>query len=93
MAAWSGSLLCPDDHYSMFRVRQRPFLTSGAGSRYFGYGRRPCSRRSPRRMRSRHQGAPIKFNRMGRLIGNAVPVRLGEVIAESLVKHVQAYAN
>lgn len=37
-------------------------------------------------------GAPIKFNRMGRLIGNAVPVRLGEVIAESLVKHVQAYA-
>lgn len=38
-------------------------------------------------------GAPIKFNRMGRLIGNAVPVRLGEVIAESLVKHVQAYTN
>ncbi len=39
------------------------------------------------------KGAPIKFNRMGRLIGNAVPVRLGEVIAESLVKHVQAYAD
>ena len=38
-------------------------------------------------------GAPIKFNRMGRLIGNAVPVRLGEVIAESWVKHVQAYTN
>jgi DNA (cytosine-5)-methyltransferase 1 len=38
-------------------------------------------------------GASIKFNRMGRLIGNAVPVRLGEVIAESLVKHVQAYTN
>jgi DNA (cytosine-5)-methyltransferase 1 len=38
-------------------------------------------------------GVPIKFNRMGRLIGNAVPVRLGEVIAESLVKHVQGYAN
>lgn len=35
-------------------------------------------------------GASIKFNRMGRLIGNAVPVRLGEVIAESLVRHVQA---
>ena len=38
-------------------------------------------------------GAPIKFNRMGRLIGNAVPVRLGEVIAKSLVKHVQACTN
>lgn len=38
-------------------------------------------------------GAPIKFNRMGRLIGNAVPVRLGEVIAEALVKHVQTYVN
>jgi DNA (cytosine-5)-methyltransferase 1 len=35
-------------------------------------------------------GASIKFNKMGRLIGNAVPVRLGEVIARSLVAHVQA---
>lgn len=32
----------------------------------------------------------VKFNRLGRLIGNAVPVRLGEVIAESLINHVQA---
>ncbi len=39
------------------------------------------------------EGAPIKFSKMGRLIGNAVPVRLGEVIAKSLVSHVQAYAN
>ncbi len=31
----------------------------------------------------------IKFNRMGRLIGNAVPVRLGEVIAQSLIDHVR----
>ena len=37
------------------------------------------------------EGAPIKFNKMGRLIGNAVPVRLGEVIAQSLVAHVEAY--
>lgn len=36
-------------------------------------------------------GAPIKFNKMGRLIGNAVPVRLGEIIARSLVTHVQAH--
>ncbi|AHG20730.2 modification methylase [Chania multitudinisentens RB-25] len=33
---------------------------------------------------------PIRFNKMGRLIGNAVPVRLGEVIAQSLVAHVRA---
>lgn len=36
------------------------------------------------------KGAPVKFNKMGRLIGNAVPVRLGEVIARSLVAHVRA---
>lgn len=33
-------------------------------------------------------GEPVRFSKMGRLIGNAVPVRLGEVIAHSLVKHV-----
>jgi DNA (cytosine-5)-methyltransferase 1 len=33
-------------------------------------------------------GAEIRFNRMGRLIGNAVPVRLGEVIGKTLLKHV-----
>ncbi len=38
-------------------------------------------------------GSPIKFNKMGRLIGNAVPVRLGEVIAQSLIRHVQAYTS
>ena len=34
-----------------------------------------------------------KFNVLGRLIGNAVPVRLGEVIAETLVAHVAALSN
>ncbi|VDC23119.1 DNA cytosine methyltransferase [Pseudogemmobacter humi] len=38
-------------------------------------------------------GARISFNKMGRLIGNAVPVRLGEVIAHSLVEHVQAHMH
>lgn len=38
-------------------------------------------------------GAPIKFNKMGRWIGNAVPVRLGEVIARSLVTHVRVHAH
>jgi DNA (cytosine-5)-methyltransferase 1 len=38
-------------------------------------------------------GAPVKFSKMGRLIGNAVPVRLGEIIARSLVAHVQAHVH
>lgn len=32
-------------------------------------------------------GAPIRFNRLGRLIGNAVPVRLGEAIGRSITHH------
>jgi DNA (cytosine-5)-methyltransferase 1 len=31
----------------------------------------------------------VRFNRLGRLIGNAVPVRLGEVIGEGLMRHVK----
>ena len=34
-------------------------------------------------------GEPIRFNKLGRLIGNAVPVRLGEVIAQVLRRHVE----
>lgn len=33
-------------------------------------------------------GGTIRFNRLGRMIGNAVPVRLGELIAQALVRHV-----
>jgi DNA (cytosine-5)-methyltransferase 1 len=35
-------------------------------------------------------GAPINFNTLGRMIGNAVPVLLGEFIGEILVDHVKA---
>lgn len=35
------------------------------------------------------KGEEVRFNRLGRLIGNAVPVRLGQVIAESLTAHVK----
>lgn len=35
-------------------------------------------------------GSPNNFRNVGRMIGNAVPVRLGEVIGESLIKHVQS---
>ena len=34
--------------------------------------------------------APISFARLGRHIGNAVPVRLGEVIADSITAHLSA---
>ena len=45
----------------------------------------------PRDYKFAPQGSSIKFSKMGRLIGNAVPVRLGEVIAERLVAHARAY--
>lgn len=35
----------------------------------------------------------IEFRTIGRMIGNAVPVRLGEVIGESLQRHVQRLAS
>lgn len=34
-------------------------------------------------------GAPISRKSIGRLIGNAVPVKLGEAIGKSIVKHVE----
>jgi DNA (cytosine-5)-methyltransferase 1 len=34
----------------------------------------------------------VRFNRLGRLIGNAVPVRVGEVIAETFKRHLEAVA-
>jgi DNA (cytosine-5)-methyltransferase 1 len=33
----------------------------------------------------------VRYSVLGRLIGNAVPVRLGEVIAESLIRHAQTH--
>ncbi len=37
------------------------------------------------------KGEPIKFKVLGRLIGNAVPVKLGRVIGESIVEHVEQH--
>lgn len=39
------------------------------------------------------EGSPVRFNQLGRLIGNAVPVRLGEVIGETLRAHVAALGS
>jgi DNA (cytosine-5)-methyltransferase 1 len=33
---------------------------------------------------------PVVFDRLGRLIGNAVPVRIGEIVAESLFAHLNS---
>ena len=37
------------------------------------------------------ESGPISFARLGRLIGNAVPVTLGRAIGEILVDHVRLY--
>lgn len=44
----------------------------------------------PRSYKFVPDGDPIRFNKLGRLIGNAVPVRLGEFVAEVLLKHIKA---
>jgi len=35
-------------------------------------------------------GEPIYKKTIGRLIGNAVPVKLGKVIGKSIVKHIES---
>jgi DNA (cytosine-5)-methyltransferase 1 len=47
----------------------------------------------PRDYRFLDEGEKVRFNRLGRLIGNAVPVRLGEVIGETLKRHVEAVVS
>jgi DNA (cytosine-5)-methyltransferase 1 len=42
----------------------------------------------PRRYRFVPEGEPIHFKALGRLIGNAVPVDLGQVIGESILEYV-----
>jgi DNA (cytosine-5)-methyltransferase 1 len=42
----------------------------------------------PTRYKFVRPGEPVPFNIFGRLIGNAVPVRLGEVVGDTVVRHV-----
>ncbi len=35
---------------------------------------------------------PVIFDRIGRLIGNAVPVKLGQIIAKSILKHIEIFS-
>lgn len=44
----------------------------------------------PRKYNFLPDDEPVSFARLGRLIGNAVPVTLGKVIGEVLIKHVAA---
>lgn len=37
--------------------------------------------------------APVRFNVLGRLIGNAVPVRLGEVIGRTFIAHLDSLSH
>ncbi|WP_068818618.1 DNA cytosine methyltransferase [Phormidesmis priestleyi] len=34
---------------------------------------------------------PVIFDRIGRLVGNAVPVKLGQVIAQSILEHIEKF--
>jgi DNA (cytosine-5)-methyltransferase 1 len=43
----------------------------------------------PRSYRFLSRGEPLKFSRLGRLIGNAVPVRLAQAIARSFLQHLK----
>lgn len=45
----------------------------------------------PREYEFVRKGEHVKFCSLGRLIGNAVPVRLGEVIANAFLKHAEIY--
>ncbi|MEE4540641.1 DNA cytosine methyltransferase [Streptomyces sp. V4-01] len=45
----------------------------------------------PRNYKFLKPGEQVTFSRLGRMIGNAVPVRLGEVIGQCLTDHVRAY--
>jgi DNA (cytosine-5)-methyltransferase 1 len=42
----------------------------------------------PRNYRFVHPREKVEFKPIGRMIGNAVPVRLGEVIGQSLIEHL-----
>ncbi|WP_432981597.1 DNA cytosine methyltransferase [Dactylosporangium sp. CA-233914] len=44
----------------------------------------------PRTYRFVPDDEPVRFNVLGRLIGNAVPVKLGEAVGRTLVRHVGA---
>ncbi len=47
----------------------------------------------PRRYRFTAPEEPITFHHLGKLIGNAVPVRLGRIIGRTILKHIEYYES
>jgi DNA (cytosine-5)-methyltransferase 1 len=45
----------------------------------------------PKNYRFIPPNSPVEFKKLGRYIGNAVPVRLGEIIGKSIIKHFGEY--
>ncbi|WP_445243256.1 MULTISPECIES: DNA cytosine methyltransferase [unclassified Microcoleus] len=45
----------------------------------------------PKNYRFLTPGERVSFSKLGSLIGNAVPVQIGEVLAQSLLAYVQKY--
>jgi DNA (cytosine-5)-methyltransferase 1 len=43
----------------------------------------------PRKYKFIPTNSPVTFNKLGKHIGNAVPVRLGEIIGESIIRHLE----
>lgn len=82
-----------------------PTLTT----QFYGFGNGRFGHPTQRRALSLREGAilqgfpknykfipddqPIQFKALGRMIGNAVPVDLGRVIGESIIKHVKVHGE
>jgi len=45
----------------------------------------------PKKYKFIPSSSPVVINELGRYIGNAVPVRLGEIIGRSIIKHLEAH--
>lgn len=45
----------------------------------------------PRKYKFIPPASPVELKRLGRYIGNAVPVRLGEIIGKSIIKHFEEH--
>jgi DNA (cytosine-5)-methyltransferase 1 len=45
----------------------------------------------PKKYRFMPSALPVQIKKLGRHIGNAVPVRLGEIIGKSIIKHLEEY--
>jgi DNA (cytosine-5)-methyltransferase 1 len=95
--------LVADCHRKMKWDEPSPTLTTqffGFGNGRFGHPtqNRALSLREgatlqgfPRNYSFVKDGEQIEFRTLGRLIGNAVPVQLGRVIGESIIRHVGQY--